>query len=488
MEFPFAATIRARKGKGVGQYEVILGYDMNPELGYVLLAAGKGTRMHSDSPKVLQNVLGKSLLGYVYDALRHVPSERVWTVVGFRAEDVRAQFLSRAELFVLQEEQLGTGHAVMLAWPNIEASGLSHVCVLNGDTPHVPVDAINDLTALCVKKNAAMGMLTLRLENPFGYGRVVRSHEGGVERVVEEKDFNAADHGGEIHEVNSGVYVFDVRRCGTLLSKMDQANAQREFYLTQMISICVGNGNEVVGMPFEKSDLLRGINSPKELVQFEEALRSEIVATALEAGVILRNRNSITIGPDVRIEPGSEIVGPCEIYGKSSIERGARIASHCWIKDSILGPCQVKSFSHIEESRIRSGASVGPYARLRPGSDIGVDARVGNFVEVKKTVLHTGAKAGHLSYLGDSDIGPGVNIGAGTITCNYDGVRKHRTEIRENAFIGSNTALVAPVVVGAGALVAAGSVVTKDVPDGSLCVARARQVNIERKKNKSPQS
>jgi UDP-N-acetylglucosamine pyrophosphorylase (EC 2.7.7.23)/glucosamine-1-phosphate N-acetyltransferase (EC 2.3.1.157) len=179
MEFPFAATIRARKGKGVGQYEVILGYDMNPELGYVLLAAGKGTRMHSDSPKVLQNVLGKSLLGYVYDALRHVPSERVWTVVGFRAEDVRAQFLSRAEQFVLQEEQLGTGHAVMLAWPKIEASGLSHVCVLNGDTPHVPVDAITDLTALCVEKSAAMGMLTLPLDNPFGYGRVVRSREGG---------------------------------------------------------------------------------------------------------------------------------------------------------------------------------------------------------------------------------------------------------------------------------------------------------------------
>lgn len=461
---------------------------MNQELGYVLLAAGKGTRMNSDSPKVLQTVLGKSLLGYVYDALRHVPADRVWTVVGFRAEEVRSKFLSQAKQFVLQEEQLGTGHAVMLAWPGIESSGLTHVCVLNGDTPHVPVSAINDLMSSCVEKGAAMGMLTLHLDNPFGYGRVVRAHDGAVASVIEEKDFNAVEHGGEIHEVNSGVYVFDVRRCGALLSEMDQDNAQREFYLTQMISICGRHGSEVLGMPFGKSDLLRGINSPKELVQFEEALRSEIVATVLEAGVILRNRNSITIGPDVLIEPGVEIVGPCEIYGNSSIERGARIESHCWIKDSILGPCQVKSFSHIEGSRIRSGASVGPYARLRPGSDIGVDARVGNFVEVKKTVLHTGAKAGHLSYLGDSDIGPGVNIGAGTITCNYDGVRKHRTEIHENAFIGSNTALVAPVVVGAGALVAAGSVVTKDVPDGSLCVARARQVNIERKKNKSPQS
>lgn len=460
---------------------------MKPELGYVILAAGKGTRMHSDQPKVLQEVLGKTLLGYVFDALGHVPDSRVWTVIGYRAETVAKSFPDRREQFVVQEEQLGTGHAVMCAWDRVAAGGVSHVCVLNGDTPHVPVQAVDDLARACADSGAAMGMLTLRLENPFGYGRIVRGADGSVQGVVEEKDFVAADHGGEINEVNSGVYVFDVRQCTPLLGLMDRDNAQREYYLTQMVALCAERNLPVAGLPFGSSDLLRGINSPRELVRFEESLRVKIVDSLLDAGVILRHRDSIVIGPDVEVAPGAEITGPCEIFGRTRIERGAVVASHCWIRDSVLGPCQVKSFSHIEESRVRAGASVGPYARLRPGSDIGEKAKVGNFVEVKKSVLHEGAKAGHLSYLGDSDIGPGVNIGAGTITCNYDGVRKHRTEILENAFIGSNTALVAPVTVGAGALVAAGSVVTKNVPDGALCVARARQTNLERKKQ-APQS
>ena len=462
---------------------------MHEKLGYVLLAAGKGTRMHSDSPKVLQTVLGKPLLGYVFDALRHVPPSLVWTVIGFGSDEVRSVFSARDVQFVLQEEQLGTGHAVALAWPEVALSGLTHVCVLNGDTPYVPVEEVESLASLCGEEGAAMGMLTLQLENPFGYGRVVRSPEGNVLRVVEEKDFDVVQHGGEIHEVNSGVYVFDVARCTDLLSRMDRDNAQGEFYLTQMISLCAEAGLAIVGMPFGSSELLRGINSPAELVRFEETLRSRIVDGHLQAGVIVRHPDSVVIGPDAEIAPGTEIVGPCEIYGRTCVGRGARISSHCWIRDAILGSCQVKSFSHIEGARVRDGANIGPFARLRPGSDIGCKARVGNFVEVKNAILHDGAKAGHLSYLGDSEIGSGVNIGAGTITCNYDGVRKHRTEIRDNAFIGSNTSLVAPVVVGEGALVGAGSVVTKDVPDRALCVARARQTNIERKKrDTSPQS
>ena len=462
---------------------------MSATLGYVLLAAGKGTRMHSDSPKVLQTVLGKPLLGYVFDALGHVPPGLVWTVIGFGANEVRSTFAARDLQFVPQEEQLGTGHAVSLAWPEIVASGLSHVCVLNGDTPYVPVQEVEALADLCREEGAAMGMLTLELDNPFGYGRVIRSSEGVVLRVVEEKDFDAVEHGGEINEVNSGAYVFDVAKCTELLARIDRDNAQGEFYLTQMISLCADAGLAVAGMPFGSSELLRGINSPSDLVDFEEALRARIVKEHLRAGVILRNAASIIIGPDVEIAPGAEVVGPCEIYGRSRIERGARISSHCWIRDTVLGPCQVKSFSHIDGARVGEGASIGPYARLRPGAVIGRKARVGNFVEVKNAILHEGAKAGHLSYLGDSDIGADVNIGAGTITCNYDGVRKHRTEIREKAFIGSNTALVAPVVVGAGAVVGAGSVVTKDVPDGVLCVARARQTNIERKKSQEkPQS
>jgi len=461
---------------------------MTLELGYVLLAAGKGTRMHSDLPKVLQTVLGKPLLGYVLDALQGIAPERIWPVIGFGAEKVLSAFPRQRDLFVIQETQLGTGHALVQAWPRVLAAEVSHVCVLNGDTPHVPLDAIESLARLCADKSAAMGMLTLQLEDPYGYGRVLRKGDGSVARVVEEKDFRASEHNGEIHEVNAGVYVFDVRLSGDLLSRMDRDNAQQEFYLTQMVAICAEHGHDVVALPFGRPDLLRGINSPLELVRYEELLRAEIVSRHLARGVILRQHQSIVIGPDVEIAPGAEITGPSEVYGRTRIEQGAGVASHCWIKDTVLGPCQVKSFSHIEGAHVRAGATVGPFARLRPGTDIGVDARVGNFVEVKKSVLHAGAKASHLTYLGDSDIGPGANIGAGTITCNYDGVQKHRTVIGEAAFIGSNTALVAPVAVGAGALVGAGSVVTKDVPAGALCVARARQTNIERKKkNISPQ-
>ena len=302
---------------------------MNPKLGYVILAAGKGTRMHSDAPKVLQDVLGKPLLGYVYDALREVPPERVWTVVGYKAEAVQRAFPSRQAGFVIQEEQLGTGHAVALTWPAVTAGGVSHVCVLNGDTPHVPLDDIKALADACASSAAAMGLLTLNLTNPFGYGRVVRGENGEIERIVEEKDFVAADHGGEIHEVNSGVYVFDVIQCGDCLQEMDRNNAQGEFYLTQMISICARRGLEVVGVPFGSSDLLRGVNSPRELVRFEDALRADIVASHLDAGVIVRQAGSVVIGPDVLIEPGAEIAGPCELYGSTLVARGARIASHC---------------------------------------------------------------------------------------------------------------------------------------------------------------
>lgn len=457
---------------------------MKADLGYIILAAGKGTRMHSESPKVLQRVLGKPLLGYVYAALEQTPAVRIWTVIGFQAEDVRALFPDQQ--FIYQAEQLGTGHAVLRAWPHILKSGLAYVCVLNGDTPHVPVEEISRLTTLCQEKDASMGVLTLTLDNPHGYGRIRRDHSGKVEAIVEEKDFCLLGQ-EEIHEVNSGVYVFNVHRCAPLLTRINQGNTQQEFYLTQMVALCAQAGFGVATLPCVDDGLLRGVNSPQELVGLEETLRGVRVVELLRSGVLLRRPESIVIGPDVHIAPGADIAGPCEIYGQSYIEAGACIDSHCWIKDSSLGPCQVKSFSHIEGARIHGGACVGPYARLRPGSDIGVHARVGNFVEVKNSVFHEGAKAGHLSYLGDSEIGADVNIGAGTITCNYDGERKHQTRIQPGAFIGSNTALVAPVVVGRGALVAAGSVITKDVPEESLAVARARQVNLPRKRTKKKQ-
>ena len=454
---------------------------MNPRLGYLILAAGKGTRMHSDQPKVLQTILGKPLLGYVHDALSLVDASWVWTVIGHQADRVRATFPEKIDQFIVQHEQLGTGHALSIAWPELLHAGVDYVCVLNGDTPYVPVAAITNLVHECMARSAAMGFLTITLDDPFGYGRVMRSEFGDVRNIVEEKDFDRGLH-GEIHEVNSGIYLFHIGKCDPLLGQIDQNNAQREFYITQLLPLCVQTGYSVVGVSYDRPSNLHGINSPRELIAREELMRKEIVSAWIEAGVIIRNLSSVVIGPDVVLEPGAQITGPCELYGRSRIGRGTCIDSHCWIKDAELRACQVKSFSHIEGAVVLDDAAVGPFARLRPGTVIGSTARVGNFVEVKKSILHEGAKAGHLTYLGDSDIGPGVNIGAGTITCNYDGVHKHRTEIKEHAFIGSNTALVAPVVVGAHALVGAGSVVTKNVPDGAMCIARARQTNLDRRK------
>ena len=454
---------------------------MEASLGYLILAAGKGTRMHSDQPKVLKQILGKPLLGHVYDALKSVSNDTVWTVIGHKAELVRAAFAGERRQFVVQHDQLGTGHALTVAWPEIRRQNLRYLCVLNGDTPYVPVDAITRLVGSLAQASAAMGFVSITLSDPFGYGRVVRSETGDVVNIVEEKDFDRSIQ-GDINEVNSGIYVFDIARCEPLLAKIDQNNAQREFYITQLLTLCIQAGHVVIGMEYDSPADLYGINSPRELVAREELMRNAIVTAWLAAGVIIRNRSSVFIGPDVTLEPGAEIMGPCELYGKSHIGRGTRIDSHCWLNDAELRACQVKSFSHIEGAVVHDDAVIGPFARLRPGTVIGPKARVGNFVEVKKSTLHEGAKAGHLTYLGDSDVGPGVNIGAGTITCNYDGARKHRTEIKEGAFIGSNTALVAPVTVGAHAVVGAGSVVTKAVPDGALCIARARQTNLDRKK------
>jgi bifunctional UDP-N-acetylglucosamine pyrophosphorylase/glucosamine-1-phosphate N-acetyltransferase len=456
-----------------------------PMIGYVVLAAGKGTRMQSDLPKVVHKVLGKPLIHYVLDRLGATDADKIWTVVGHGADLVRKACADRKTIFVEQSRQLGTGHAVQLAWPAIVESSVEYVCVVNGDTPFVPVEEIVDLAQRCRQSGAAMGLLTLVLANPGGYGRVVRGEDRSVVGIIEEKDFHAKDHGGEVHEVNSGVYVFDVPRCSSLIGRLDQNNAQHEFYLTQMISLCAAQGHRVEAVAYDHSELLRGINSPQELVEFEEVLRTQILSKLASSGVVLRQPASIVIGPDVIIEPGVDITGPCEVYGKSKIERGAVIASHCVLTDALLGPCQVKSFSHIDSAEVREGAVVGPFARLRPGTVLESRARVGNFVEVKNSVLHSGAKAGHLTYLGDSEIGADTNIGAGTITCNYDGARKHKTEIGAGAFIGSNSALVAPVSIGSKALVAAGSVVTKDVPDEMLCVARSRQVNLVRRKTTS---
>lgn len=455
------------------------------DFGAVILAAGKGTRMHSARPKVLHELLGESMLGLVADALRPLCDDRLWSVIGHGAEQVRTSLGERAGRYVLQREQLGTGHALGAAWPALEAAGLEYALVVNGDTPLLESADLAAFARRSLSAGADLAFMSVRLENPGAFGRVLR-RAGEVTAVIEAKDYDPALHGPEPREINAGIYFLRLAAVGPLLGKIQNNNKNAEYYITDLIGLGAAAGLKVLGLEQDASpDRVRdflGVNSPAELVRAEEALRERIARKWLDAGVLLRSPESARIGPKVEIEPGAEICGPCEIYGLSRIAAGVRLDSHCWLRDtSVAAGAKIRSFCHFEGACIGEGCTVGPFARLRPGALLEKEAHVGNFVEMKKSTLGAGAKAGHLSYLGDAEVGPGSNIGAGTITCNYDGANKHPTLIGAGAFIGSNSALVAPVRIGKNALVGAGSVITKDVPDGNLAIARGKQANLPRR-------
>jgi bifunctional UDP-N-acetylglucosamine pyrophosphorylase / glucosamine-1-phosphate N-acetyltransferase len=443
----------------------------------IILAAGKGTRMHSHRPKVMQELLGVPMIWYVHAAVSKVVGETL-VVTGHGAPEVEGVVLDGSPHYVRQTAQLGTGHALQSVWPHI---GSAQWClVVNGDTPLITSGDLNRLLVLAQK--ADLAFLTMELDNPSGYGRVVRNRDGSVERIVEDKDFDPHTHGFPTGEVNAGHYLLNVDRIGPLLCRLDNLNRQKEYYITQLIDLAIGQGLRVEAVKGDSSSHLLGVNNPRELVHTEEVLRRQIVSSWIEQGVLIRNPGAVRIGPQVILEPGSEITGPCEIYGASRISAGTTIDSHCWIMATILQPgAHIRSFSHVEKAEVGTGCIVGPFARLRPGAIMKDDARVGNFVEVKSSILGKGSKAGHLTYLGDSEIGEGVNIGAGTITCNYDGARKHKTVIGDESFIGSNTALVAPVSVGKRSVVGAGSTITKDVGEDILVVARSKQKQYPKK-------
>ncbi len=453
------------------------------DFGALVLAAGKGTRMYSSAPKVLQQLLGEPMLSLVYRALEPVVGSRIWTVVGFGADQVASAFPEMNDRFVLQEPQLGTGHALSSAWPVLKGEGLTWCLVINGDAPLVSAEALQGFADQVTASGAALGFMSLSLDHPGAYGRVVRAQDNRVTAVVEARDFDTALHGPDCREVNAGIYCLRLEAVEPLLAGLTSDNAQAEFYITQLVDLCVGAGQEVLAVNCGQDQALLGINSPLELVQSEERLRQKLVATWLDRGVVIRQADGVRIGPGVHLEPGASVTGPCEIYGSSRIESGAVVESHCWIRDTDVGKgSRICSFSHLLQARVGQDCVVGPYARLRPGASLMQDARVGNFVEVKKSLLENGVKVNHLSYIGDATIGAGANVGAGTITCNYDGKNKHQTHIGAGAFIGSNTALVAPVTIGDRALVGAGSTITRDVPEDALAVARTRQSNLPKKK------
>jgi bifunctional UDP-N-acetylglucosamine pyrophosphorylase/glucosamine-1-phosphate N-acetyltransferase len=474
-------------------------FSFSGDMGAVIFAAGQGTRMHAKTPKVLQRILEEPMLRYVRDAVIPLCGGRMRTVIGHGASAVREAFPGQPgqpgqqeDEFVLQPEQLGTGHALQTAWPEMLALGVSHVLVINGDTPLVTREVLADFLGHALAAEADIAFLSLDLEEPGDFGRVVR-RKGEAAAIVEAKEYDVSVHGPEPTEVNAGMYCFRTAAAGPLLPLLSPANKGGEVYVTDLVGLGVSRGLKVYGHRRLGDRDLLGINTPLELALAEERLRERLVAAHLRRGVIIHSPHMVRIGPDVRLEPGVEITGPCEFYGDTRVAAGARIASHCRLHAAeVAEDVIMHSFCHVAGARIGPRCIVGPYARLRPGAALEEGAHVGNFVEMKMARLGKGAKANHLAYLGDAEVGAGANIGAGTITCNYDGKSKHRTTIGEDAFIGSNSALVAPVTVGAGALVGAGSVITRNVPDGQIGITRPEQRTLPRrgrraKKDETPE-
>lgn len=444
----------------------------------LILAAGKGTRMHSPKPKALQTLLGEPMLAYALHALAPEFGESIYIVSGHAASCIEAAFPGRK--FVRQTEQFGTGHAVLSALPVLEAAHVKNLLVINADVPMITAENISSFMREAVGADVAFASITL--PDPASYGRVVRKN-GKLRAIVEAKDFDPQIHGAASGEINAGLYWLTLTACQNLLPKLTNDNRNREYYLTDLIALALDAALDVRVVDMGDDPNLLGINSPSELARAEDLLAFRVAERLLENGVIIHNPGQLRCAPFARIEPGAEIDAPCEISGKTVIESSAIIAPYCVIRNARIGRgARILSFSHIEDALIGENAIAGPYARLRPGAELMPDSHVGNFVELKKTRLGKGSKANHLTYLGDAEIGANVNIGAGTITCNYDGKAKHKTTIGDNAFIGSNTAMVAPVEIGENSLVGAGSVITRNVPAHNLAVARARQTNIPERK------
>jgi bifunctional UDP-N-acetylglucosamine pyrophosphorylase / glucosamine-1-phosphate N-acetyltransferase len=446
----------------------------------VIMAAGKGTRLKSQLPKVLHEVGGKPLLEHVIRAaVRIVPAKDVYAIIGHEADRVRAAMAHTGVNFVLQAEQRGTGHALMVAGEAL--AGYDHVIVLSGDAPLITPETIGRLRNFHLEEQAAMTLLSADLQNPTGYGRVLRKSARSPEvlAIVEEKAASAAQK--KIREINSGFYVFAVKELYANIGKLSTANAHHEYYLTDMAGVLRKALRKarrpVVAWKTANASEVLGGNTRAELAEIDEQMRLAKCRQLMADGVTVFYPATCVIDADVEIAPDTVIEPYVQLLGRTRIGTASRVRSYCVIRDSEIGDgVMVRPGCVMEEARIRTGAVIGPFSHLRPGSEIGEGAHVGNFVETKKIKLGKGSKANHLTYLGDADIGAGVNIGAGTITCNYDGVNKHRTVIEDGVFIGSDSTLVAPVRVGKGAYVGAASCITLDVPEDALAVGRARQV------------
>lgn len=444
------------------------------KLHIVILAAGKGTRMKSARAKVLHVVAGRTMIDYVLDAVEPLGAARTVVVIGHDADRVRAHLVGRRVEFVVQQPQAGTGHALMAAESALgRARGT--VLVLYGDVPLLRTATLEKLVALHRSRNAAATVLTVEVDDPAGYGRIVRDANGQIERIVEERDATPADR--TAREINSGIYCFDLETLFPALRLAAADNAQREYYLPDLVAIFRKQGRVVETLLHSDASELAGINSRRELADISAIVRCRITGALMAEGVTIVDPAHTYIDAGVSVGRDTIIHPFVHIEGKTKIGEYCTLHAHSRIVDSTIEDgVTIHNFCVISGARIRSEASVGPFAHIRAGSEVAPEARVGTFVELKKTLLGRGSKAQHLAYLGDARIGARVNVGAGTITCNYDGTKKHPTVIEDDVFIGSDSQLIAPVRVGKGAYVAAGSSITDDVPPESLAIARSRQV------------
>ena len=440
----------------------------------VLLAAGQGTRMKSDLPKVLHPLCGKPMLWHVLEALKEVTTEPPVVVVGHGAEEV-TKYLGELARTVLQEPQLGTGHAVQQAMPAVPDDHL--VLILFGDVPLVQADTMQRLVEAAAG-GEALGVLSVRMQDPTGYGRIVRDRAGTVARIVEHKDANQKERA--IDEVNTGLMAASAKRMREWLTQLRNDNAQGEYYLTDVVVLAAKAGLKVNVIPADSEDEVLGVNDKVQLAEVESIYRRRRATELMLQGVTLVDparfdaRGPVTAGRDVHIDVN------VVLEGKVSLGNRVRIGPNVLIRDSVIDDdAEIHANCVLDKARVGARAVVGPYARLRPHAVLHEEVHVGNFVEVKKSELHRGAKANHLTYLGDATVGEKVNVGAGTITCNYDGVNKFRTEIGAGAFIGSGSMLVAPVKIGAGATIGAGSTITKDAPDDKLTLERSKQLTLD---------
>ena len=451
----------------------------------VVMAAGKGTRMKSLRPKVLHRLGGRALAQHVLDTAARVSARSVVVITGHGADQVEAGLQAPVGAdgqaldlrFVRQEPQLGTGHAVQQAVPLLPDDGVT--LVLSGDVPLTRAETLQALITQCGGERLAL--LTLDMPDPTGYGRIVRAQDGAVSAIVEHKD--ASDEQRAIREIYSGIMAVPTRLLRGWLSRLDNRNAQGEYYLTDVVRFAVADGLRVEACRIADAVQVAGVNSPRQLAELERAYQRQVADELMDQGVRLADparldvRGTLICGQDVEIDVG------CVFEGRVELGAGVRIGAHCVIANAVIqAGVVIHPFTHIDGEKlgvsVGAGSLVGPFARLRPGARLGAEVHIGNFVEVKNSTLADGAKANHLAYLGDATVGERVNYGAGSITANYDGANKHRTVIEADVHVGSNCVLVAPVTIGAGGTVGAGSTITKSTPPGSLSVARGRQASI----------